>query len=82
MMQITELVLQKEIKKYLDRHPQSDMKAAITNVIKYRIPNDICQTPRWHKERLDDLIAMVKKWGMWVLTAVTASKCSWYLQRW
>jgi hypothetical protein len=75
MLQIKELVLQKEIKKYLDRHPESDMKAAITNVIKYKVPKEICQTPRWHKERLDDLIAMVKKWGMWVLRHVTALTC-------
>jgi hypothetical protein len=66
LRQVTDMVLQKALTQYMRQHPGSTMDQAIAHAIKYKIPKGICQTPRWHKEKLDDLIAMVKKWGMCV----------------
>ena len=45
-------------------HPNMNDAELLQHVAKYNLPLSIEKSPRWPKSQLQDLLAMVKKFGM------------------
>jgi ATP-dependent DNA helicase PIF1 len=54
----------------------SDIKDALRHVAKYKVPDDVTGSPSWHRKQFNDLLAMVRKFGMpsFFLTLTAADK--------
>ena len=63
------------------KNPEADEEAAIRNAIKHVVPNTMPGTPGWHKQNLQDLLAMTEHNGMphlfWTVTADEVSELKW-----
>ena len=70
--------LQKEIKEVKQKYPHMTKQDVLQHITKYNLPSSIQGTPRWHKSHLQDLLAMVKKFGMphFFLTLTTGETSS------
>ena len=73
--------LEKEIKQIKHQYPHMTEQDVLQHITKYNLPSSIQGTPRWHKSQLQDLLAMVEKFGMphffLTLTADETSSLRW-----
>ena len=54
-------VLEKSLKNYKKSNPNSTDEDAMKNAMKHVVPDTMPETPRWHYQRLQDLLAIVDK---------------------
>jgi hypothetical protein len=56
----------------------ADEEAALKYIMKYKVPHDIVGSPSWHRKMFNDLVAMVKHFGMphFFLTLTAADKAT------
>ena len=62
--QVSEVILEREMYKYKQVHPNATNAEIINRVARYKVPASVVGSPQWHAHCLADLIAMVQKWGM------------------
>jgi hypothetical protein len=60
----------------------STVKEALQHVMKYKVPQDVAGSPSWHRKQFNDLLAMVRHFGMpsMFLTLTAADKAPHGLQ--
>jgi hypothetical protein len=64
LKEISHTCLDGEIKQTKQDHPNMNDTEVLQHVTKYTLPSYIEGSPRWHKSQLQNLLAMVKKYGM------------------
>ena len=73
--------LEKEIKQIKQQYPYITKHDMLQHITKYNLPSSIQGTPHWRKSHLQDLLAMVEKFGMphffLILTADETSSLRW-----
>lgn len=78
---VTVVSLDNDIRKFRACHPNSTESDALRNVAKYSIPKTIPNTPQYHRNHLQNLLAMVAAFGMpnyfLTLTADEISELRW-----
>jgi hypothetical protein len=54
----------------------ADAETALKHIMKYKVPADFVGSPSWHRRMFNDLLAMVKHFGMphFFLTLTCADK--------
>ena len=81
LKEISQTCLDREIKQTKQTHPNMNDAEVLQHVTKYNLPSSIEGSPRWHKFQLQDLLAMVEKFGMLdfflTLTVDEASSLRW-----
>eukprot|EP00198_Chlamydomonas_reinhardtii_P006415 XP_001695751.1 predicted protein [Chlamydomonas reinhardtii] len=60
----TKVVLERAIADYRKRHPDASDAKLIKHIIKYSLPSTMPNTPSWHRRNLQDLLALVDRWGL------------------
>ena len=60
----SQVVLERAIAEYRKRHPDANDEKLIKHIIKYSLPSTLPNTPSWHRRNLQDLLALVDRWGL------------------
>ena len=73
--------MDKQIKQVKQQYPYMTEHDVLQHITKYNLPSSIQETPRWHRSHLQDLLAMVKQFGMphffFTLTADETNSLRW-----
>lgn len=59
-----DVLLQRDIDRYLRNNPGKTLKDALQHVIFYEVPSTVRGSPSWWRQRRQDLEAMVAEFGL------------------
>lgn len=78
---VTEVSLHRDIRRYVQSHPEATESDALRHVAKHIVPKSIPGSPMYHRTQLQNLLAMVDAYGMpnffLTLTADEVSELKW-----